>query len=61
MAQPDEEFFLRKLTLLVWVREAVNLATLRHLGYEEFDYNKGSLYDRRPIENIKNLEKTTFS
>lgn len=47
-------FFLKvKFTLLVWVREAVNLATLRHLGYEESDYNKGSLYDRRPIEISK--------
>lgn len=51
------KFFQVKLTLLVWVREAVNLATLRHLGYEESDYNKGSLYDRRPIEISKIWKK----
>lgn len=39
-------FFSSKTNSVIWVREGANLAKLRHLGYEEFDYNKGNLFVR---------------
>lgn len=46
MAQPDQIFFSSKTNSVIWVREGASLAKLRHLGYEEFDYNKGNLFVR---------------